>query len=55
MYHFENESAEAEKVYPGLNIMSSGYTSVRDKDGCNLNQVYLSAGDSCLKFVEQKP
>ncbi len=33
--------------------MSSGYASVRDRDGfCNLNQLYLSAGDSCPHFAK---
>ena len=49
--HFENDPAEIEKAYPGLKIMSSGYAAVRDRDGlCSLNQLYLSAGDSCEKF-----
>jgi hypothetical protein len=49
--HFQNDPALIEKAYPGLTIMSSGYASVRDKDGlCNYNQLYLSARDSCPHF-----
>ena len=50
--HFENNPAIIEKTYPGLTVMSSGYASVRDKDGlCNHNQLYLSAWDSCPGFT----
>jgi hypothetical protein len=49
--HFQNDPAHIEKAYPGLIIMSSGYASVRDKDGlCNYNELYLSARDSCPHF-----
>lgn len=50
--HFENDPALIEKTYPGLNIMSSGYASVRDSDGiCNFNDLYLSAQDDCPNFA----
>ena len=50
--HFENDPAIIEKTYPGLNIMSSGYASVLDRDGiCNYNELYLSARDSCPSFA----
>ncbi len=50
--HFENDPAIIEKTYPGLNIMSSGYASVRDSDGiCSFNDLYLSAQDSCPNFT----
>jgi hypothetical protein len=53
--HFENNPAVIEKTYPGLTVMSSGYASVRDKDGlCNYNQLYLSAWDSCPGFTLRK-
>jgi hypothetical protein len=49
--HFKNDPAHIEAAYPGLTIMSSGFASVRDQDGfCNLNQLYLSAGDCCPGF-----
>ena len=52
--HFENDPALIEKAYPGLTIMSSGYASVRDKDGlCNYNQLYLSARDSCPHYTKK--
>ena len=50
--HFENDPARIEAVYPGLTAMSSGFASVRDRDGvCNFNQLYLSARDSCPHFA----
>jgi hypothetical protein len=49
--HFQNDPVMIEKAYPGLTTMSSGFASVRDKDGlCNYNQLYLSARDSCKNF-----
>ena len=53
--HFQNDPALIEQLYPGLTAMSSGYASVRDRDGlCTLNQRYLSAGDSCKNFSFKK-
>ena len=53
--YFQNDPALIEKEYPGLTVMSSGFASVRDQDGlCNYNQIYLSARDSCSKFVLDK-
>ena len=50
--HFENDPALIEAIYPGLTAMSSGFASVRDRDGfCNYNQLYLSARDSCPHFA----
>lgn len=50
--YFQNDPAFVEKAYPGLAAMSSGYASVRDRDGlCNYNQLYLSARDSCPHFA----
>jgi hypothetical protein len=52
--HFQNDPAIIEAAYPGLTVMSSGYASVRDRDGlCNYNQLYLSARDSCPHFVQR--
>jgi len=58
--HFENDPARIEAAYPGLTAMSSGFASVRDRDGvCNFHQLYLSARDSCPHFaareLERKP
>lgn len=48
---FQNDPAHIEGAYPGLTAMSSGFASVRDRDGvCNYHQLYLSARDSCQKF-----
>ena len=50
--HFQNDPAVIEATYPGLTAMSSGFASVRDRDGfCDLHQLYLSARDSCPRFV----
>jgi hypothetical protein len=52
--HFENDPAAIEKTFPGLTVMSSGFASVRDRDGlCNYHQLYLSAGDSCESFAQR--
>jgi len=46
--HFKNEPALVEAAYRGLTAMSSGFASVRDRDGfCGYHQLYLSARDSC--------
>jgi hypothetical protein len=51
--YFQNDPAYIEAAYPGLTVMSSGFASVRDKDGiCSYNQIYLSAGDSCTHFEQ---
>jgi len=48
---FQNDPAIIEEVYRGLRAMSSGFASVRDRDGfCNYHQLYLSARDSCPQF-----
>jgi len=50
--YFQSDPALIEAAYPGLTIMSSGFASVRDRDGlCNFNQLYLSARDSCPHFA----
>ncbi|HSZ34257.1 MAG TPA: hypothetical protein VK772_13160 [Puia sp.] len=53
--YFQNDPSIIEKEYPGLKVMSSGFASVRDRDGfCNYNQIYLSARDGCSKFVLER-
>jgi hypothetical protein len=48
---FQNDPAFIETAYPGLTTMSSGFASVRDRDGvCEFHQLYLSARDSCEQF-----
>jgi len=52
---FQNDPAFIEEIYPGLTSMSSGFASVRDRDGfCNYNQLYLSAHDSCPGFAPRE-
>lgn len=52
--HFQNQPALVEEAYPGLTAMSSGYASVRNRDGlCNYHELYLSAGDSCSCFASR--
>jgi hypothetical protein len=49
---FHNDPAFIESAYPGLTSMSSGFASVRDRDGlCEHHQRYLSARDSCEQFA----
>jgi hypothetical protein len=53
--YFQNDPSIIEKEYPGLKVMSSGFASVRDRDGfCNYNEIYLSARDGCSKFALKK-
>jgi hypothetical protein len=53
---FQNDPTLVEEAYPGLTVMSSGFASVRDRDGiCNYNQLYLSARDSCPHFLPRTP
>jgi hypothetical protein len=50
--YFQNDPALVEESYRGLTAMSSGFASVRDRDGfCNQNHLYLSARDSCPHFM----
>lgn len=50
-HHFKNDPAFIEATYPGLTAMSSGYASVRNRDGlCDYHEIYLSANDHCLQF-----
>ena len=52
--YFKNDPAHIEDAYHGLQVMSSGFASVRDRDGfCNLNQLYLSARDNCARFTKK--
>jgi hypothetical protein len=52
--YFQNDPTTIEDAYPGLTIMSSGFASVRDRDGiCTYNQLYLSAGDTCPHFLKK--
>lgn len=49
---FKDDPRLVEEAFVGLKIMSSGYASVRDRDGiCGYHQLYLSGRDSCPYFV----
>jgi hypothetical protein len=49
--HFQNDPSFIEQAFRGLTTMSSGFASVRDRDGiCALHQRYLSASDRCADF-----
>jgi hypothetical protein len=51
---FQNDPGVIEAVYRGLTAMSSGFASVRDRDGfCDHHQLYLSARDSCPCFSQE--
>jgi hypothetical protein len=51
---FQNDPAHIEAVYRGLTTMSSGFASVRDRDGiCDHHRLYLSARDGCGDFTPQ--
>jgi hypothetical protein len=53
--YFQNDPALIEEAYRGLTVMSSGFASVRDRDGfCDYNQLYLSAWDSCPYFAPRE-
>jgi len=48
---FNNDPAFVEAAFPGLAAMSSGYASVRARDGlCSRHDVYLPAWDACADF-----
>lgn len=51
--YFQNDPALIEEQYPGLTTLSSGFASVRHKDGiCKYHQLYLSARVCCPQFSE---
>jgi hypothetical protein len=50
--YFQNDPTLIEATYSGLTALSSGFASVRDRDGfCDYHQLYLSARDSCPRFI----
>jgi hypothetical protein len=50
--HFRNDGRYLERVFQGLNTMSSGDASVRAEDGvCLRHDRYLSARASCGDFA----
>ena len=50
--HFCNDPKTMENEIPGLQVMGSGWASVRKEDGlCHLRGVYLDATSSCTDFT----
>jgi|RifCSP19_3_1023858.scaffolds.fasta_scaffold15337_3 hypothetical protein len=49
--HFNNDPAWLERVFPGLNALSSAYGSARGEAGiCNKRDIYLSPIKKCAYF-----
>jgi len=49
--YFNNDPAWLEKVFPGLNALSSAYGSARGEDGvCSKRDLYLSPNKKCEYF-----
>jgi hypothetical protein len=49
---FDNAPATLEREIPGLRSLSSGFASVRDRDGlCRLNDRYLPATARCEGYA----
>jgi hypothetical protein len=54
--HFEGEPQVVERAIPGLRTLSSGFASVRDRDGlCTLRGRYLPARARCDDHATVKP
>jgi hypothetical protein len=50
--HFDNAPESLEAAIPGLRVMGSGYSSVRNADGlCAMHQRYLSAASYCEQYA----
>ena len=50
--HFERDPLAIEKAVPGLNVMSSGFASVRADDGlCTHHDRHVSARATCVAFA----
>ena len=53
--HFCNDPKTMEEEIPGLQVMGSGWASVRKEDGlCRLRNVYLDATSSCSDFMPRR-
>ncbi len=47
--HFDNDPRTLERTFSNLAVMSSGFASVKSRDGlCNLRHIYLPAGEGCI-------
>ncbi len=52
--HFSNSPAEIEEAFPGLNILSSAYGSVRADAGiCSLHDLFLTPRHQCADFEDE--
>ncbi|HZL60586.1 MAG TPA: hypothetical protein VFC38_12910 [Stellaceae bacterium] len=50
--HFRNDPAYLERALPGLNVLSSGYASVRGEDGlCLKHDRFTGPRDGCADFT----
>jgi hypothetical protein len=50
--HFERDPLAIENAVPGLNVMSSGFASVRSDDGlCNFHDRHVAARATCAAFT----
>ncbi|HEX3897193.1 MAG TPA: hypothetical protein VHW73_13365 [Rudaea sp.] len=50
--HFERDPLAIERAVPGLNVMSSGFASVRADDGlCRHHDRHVSARATCATFA----
>lgn len=53
--HFDRDPLTIEKAIPGLNVMSSGFASVRDNDGmCAQHDRYVPAYGRCAAFATRR-
>jgi hypothetical protein len=52
--HFLHEPADIEAALPGLSVLSSGYASVRGRDGlCLKHDRFVTAQSCCPAFEER--
>lgn len=50
--HFDNDPEHLERAFGNLASMSSGFASVRGRDGlCRQRGLYLPAGESCSRHT----
>jgi hypothetical protein len=54
--YFDNAPRTLEREIPGLRFLSSGFASVRDRDGlCRMNERYVPARASCDAYAAGGP
>ncbi len=53
---FENDPAQIEEIFPGLNVLTSAYASVRADAGiCCRHDLFLSPWKTCRDFQPRQP